>query len=89
MHADNRKNDILILGEVPTYELDDAKITAQAKYSINITKLKKKKCLSLHYNGSNGFLHAHEVKIYRFKTKAFKNKIMSFVFRQFTIDNTK
>ena len=28
MHADNRKNDILILGEVPTYELDDAKITA-------------------------------------------------------------
>ena len=28
MHADNRKNDILILCEVPTYELDDAKITA-------------------------------------------------------------
>ena len=30
-------------------------ITVDAKYSINITKSRKKVCLSLHYNGSNSF----------------------------------
>ena len=50
VHADNRKKDTLVLGESSTYGLDNATIKAEAKYSVNITKSKKKICLSLHYN---------------------------------------
>ena len=35
-HTDNRKKDILILGEEKTDGLDDTTITIEAKYSINI-----------------------------------------------------
>ena len=45
----------------PADGLDDATITAEIKYSINITKSKKKICLNLHYNQSN----ANRVKIYQ------------------------
>ena len=45
----------------PTDGLDDATITAEIKYSINITKSKMKICLNLHYNQSN----ANRVKIYQ------------------------
>ena len=43
MHADNRKKDILVLGEDPTDRLDDTTITAETKYSLNIANSKKKK----------------------------------------------
>ena len=69
VYADKRKKDILVLGESPTDRLDDTTITAEAKFSITITKSKKKIILSLHYNGGNGFLYAHEVKISHFKRK--------------------
>ena len=36
------KKDILVLGEGPAYGFDDARITAEPKYSLNITKSKKK-----------------------------------------------
>ena len=40
------KKDILALGEKPTQGLYDTTITAEAKYSINSTRSKKKKnCL--------------------------------------------
>ena len=42
MYVDNRKKDILGLGEYLTDVLDDATITAEAKYSINIAKSKHK-----------------------------------------------
>ena len=38
MHDDNKKKDILVPGECPMQELDDAVITAEVKCSINITK---------------------------------------------------
>ena len=44
MHADNKKKDILVLRESSTDELDVSTIKAEAKYSINITKLEKKVC---------------------------------------------
>ena len=37
-HANTKKNDILIPGEVPTDGLDDTTITAKAKYSLNFTE---------------------------------------------------
>ena len=53
VHADNRKKDILVLGEGPTDGLHDTAITAETIYSVNI---RKKTYLSLHYNMVNSFL---------------------------------
>ena len=52
-HSDNEENHILVLDGSPTQELDDTPITAEAKYSINITKSRNRIYLSLHYNDSN------------------------------------
>ena len=35
VHIDNKDKDILIIGEGPTQRLDDATLTAEAKYPIN------------------------------------------------------
>ena len=51
VHVDNKKKDILILGEGPTQELDSTKLTAEKMYSTNFIEISKKFCLSLHYNG--------------------------------------
>ena len=52
VHVDNKKKDILILGEGPTQGLDGTTLTN----SINFTENNKKFCLSLHYNGANIYL---------------------------------
>ena len=75
-HANTKKNDILIPGEVPTDGLDDTTITAEAKYSLNFTE-QENLFLSLHYSGSNSFLFVNGVKICQFKTK---DKFISIVF---------
>ena len=48
---DNRKKDILVLGERPTQGLEHT-FSAEKIYSINLTKKNTKFCLSLHYNGA-------------------------------------
>ena len=63
-----RKKDILVLGIGPTQGLQHT-LTAEKIYSINFSVTKKKFCLSLHYNGANGYLFANGTKIYKFKTK--------------------
>ena len=45
VHVDNKRKDILVLGEGPTQEVDNSIITAEATYSINLTELKKKICV--------------------------------------------
>ena len=69
MHIDNKNKDILILDEGPTQRLADITSTAEAKYPINFTQLRKRFVLSLHYNGSNSFLFVNATKTYQFKTK--------------------
>ena len=65
---DNIKKDILILGRGPTQGLEN---TLSAEKCIQLTLLKKntKFCLSLHYNGANGYLFINGTKIYKFKAK--------------------
>ena len=48
VHVDNKKKDILILGEGSTQGLDGTTLTAEKNYSINFTKSRKKFCCSLH-----------------------------------------
>ena len=43
-HAENRKKDIPVYGEVLENELGDPTETAEAKYFLNITKSRKKIC---------------------------------------------
>ena len=56
MHFDKKEKDILIPGEGPTQWLDDTTLTAQVKYRINFTQLRKTYVSSLHYNGNNSYL---------------------------------
>lgn len=71
-NAANRKKEILVLGEDPADGLDGTTITAEAKFSINITKSRKSICVSLHYNATNSFLHANGVEICHFKANILK-----------------
>ena len=66
VHVDNKKTDILILGEGPTQALDD---TTEKKYSINFSEHGKKLCLSLHCNVANSYLFVNGVELHKFKAK--------------------
>ena len=59
-HVDNKNKDILILGEGTTQELDDATLTAEAKYPINFTQPNKR------------FVVVNDTKIYNSKQKTLK-----------------
>ena len=69
VHVDNKKKDILIVGNGPTQGLDDTTITAEIKYHISFTQSGIKFVLSLHYNGSNSFLFANATQIYKLKAE--------------------
>ena len=87
------KKDVLILGEGPTQALDDTKLTAEKKYSINFTEHYKKFCFSLHYNGANSNLFLNGVKITKFKAKDSEIKAIPLclgkVSKDFSVDNMK
>ena len=42
LHADNRKKHILVLGEGLATRLDGTAITVEEKYSVNVTRFRKK-----------------------------------------------
>ena len=72
VHIDNKKRDILVLGEGATQGLDATTITAGAKYSINFSISQIKFCLSFHYYGSNSFLFVNATKYINSKQKTLK-----------------
>ena len=76
VHFDNKGNNILILGEGSTQRLDDTTLTVEATCPLNFTQPNKGFVLSLHYNESSSFLFVNTTKIYQFKTKNLKQKIM-------------
>ena len=67
-HIDNKKKKILVLGKGPRQGLEHT-LTPEKMYSINFTVVRKKFCLSLHYNGANSYLFVNGTEIYKFKTK--------------------
>ena len=44
-------------------------LTAEKKCSLNFTVIKRKFCLSLHYNGANSYLFVNGTEIIKFKAK--------------------
>ena len=72
VHVDNKKKDILILGEGPTHGLYDTTLTAEKKYSINFTEPRLKFCVPLHYNGANSYSFVNVTEIHKLKAKDFE-----------------
>ena len=64
----NKKKNILILGRGPTKGLEHT-LTAEKMYLVNFTAIRKKICLSLHYNGDNSYLFVNGTEITKFKAK--------------------
>ena len=65
---DNRKKDIWIMGKGPTQGLEHT-MSVGKMYLINFPVTGKKFCLSLHYNGANGYLLVNGTEIIKFKAK--------------------
>ena len=93
VHVDHKKKYILILGEGRIKGVDGTILTAQKAYSINFTRNNKKFCLSLHYNGSNGYLFVNGTEIHKFKAKASEivgtSICLGNISKDFSVDNMK
>ena len=62
-HIDNKKRDILVLGNGPMQGLESI-LTAEKMYSISFTVTKKKFSLSLHHHRANSYLFVNGTEIY-------------------------
>ena len=69
VHVDNKKKDILILGDGPTQGLNGTTFTGKKLYSINFAENNKNFCLSLNYNGANSYLFVNGTEIHKFNAK--------------------
>ena len=91
-HIDNKKKDILVIGEGSSQGLEHIP-TAEKLYSFNFTENNKKFCLSLHYNGANRYLFVNGTGIIKFKAK--NSEIVAFILwlgkipKDFSIDIMK
>ena len=92
-HANNKNKDILILGKRQKQGLVNTTLTAEAEYSINFSRSKRKFCLSLRYNGSHSFLFVNGTKIHQFKAKDSEIKAYPLCLgnnsKYFSVDNMK
>ena len=68
-HANNKKNNILVLGKDFLQGINGTTIYVKKLYSINFTENNKKFCLNFHYNGANRYLFVNGAKIHKFKVK--------------------
>ena len=53
--ADNRKNNFLVLGDGPTFAINESFGSTGKRFSINFSKANEKICLSLHCNAENSY----------------------------------
>ena len=63
VHANNKANKILVLGNEFKQGINGTTIYSEKTYSINFTKSRARFCLSLHYNGVNSYLFFNGTKI--------------------------
>ena len=72
MHANNKANNILVLGKDFTQGINGTTIYAEKMYTPNFTVYGEKVCLSLHYNGDNTYLLSIVEKLLSLKQKILK-----------------
>ena len=69
VHTNNKNKYILILGEGEKKGFDNTTLTVKAEYSIDLSRLQRKFCFSLYYNGSKSSLFVNAIKIHQLKAK--------------------
>ena len=69
VHANNKVNNILVLGKDFIQGINNTTIYAEKTYSTNFTKSRTRFCLSLHYYGDNSYLFVNGTEICKFKAK--------------------
>ena len=68
-HANNKANNIYVMGKDYVQKINDTTIYAEKMYYRNFTYLGKKFMLSLHYNGDDSYLFVNGRQELKFKTK--------------------
>ena len=68
-HANNKANNIYVMGKDYTQKINDTKIYAEKMHYTNFTDPGKKFLLSLHYNGNNSYLYVNGNQELKFKAK--------------------
>ena len=68
-HANNKRNNIYIMGKDYVQRINDTTIYAEKMYYRNFTYLGKKSMLSLHYNGDDSYLFVNGSQELKFKAK--------------------
>ena len=92
-HANNKRNNILVLGKDFVQGINGTTIYAGRLYKINFTENNKKFCFSLHYNGDNSYLFVNWTEFHKFKAK--DSEIVATplclgnISKDFSVDNMK
>ena len=68
-HANNKKNNILVVGKDFVQGINGTTIYAEKLYPINFTEKNKKFSWSVHYNGASSYLFVNGTEIHKFKAK--------------------
>ena len=69
VHANNKVNNVLVLGKAFIQGINHTTIYAEKMYSTNFSADNKKFCLSLHYNGDTSYIFVNSKEIHKFKAK--------------------
>ena len=66
-HANNKANNIYVMGDPCVQGMNDTTLYAEKIYSQNFTAANKKSVLSLHYNGDDSYLFVNGKRELKFK----------------------
>ena len=69
VHANNKVNNIYVMGDLFVQGINDTTLYAEKTYSQNFTQPSKKFILSLHYNGNDSYLFVNGKQELKFKSK--------------------
>ena len=69
VHANNKANNIYVMGNVFVQGINDTTLHAEKLFSQNFTAANKKFVLSLHYNGDDSYLFVNGKRELKFKAK--------------------
>ena len=69
VHANNKANNIYLMGDFIVQCINDTTLYAEKLYSQNFTAASKKFVLSLHYNGDDSYLFVNGKRELKFKAK--------------------
>ena len=69
VHANNKANNIYVMGDLFVQGINDTTLYAEKVYSQNFSQASKKFVLSLHYNGDDSYLLLNGKQELKFKSK--------------------